>query len=185
MTKKFMIFIIVMGLLIPSLSAGKNGIAVDDGRNEVWKQSSGSVIGNNGRLLRSLRDSGLLNNIRDVRLDGVTASVSGNLIRLYNLHVISDTTDFDDYLSVDLLIDAESLRLVPTTVEIASDLGVYYRDEYLFSKDVAQAIYMTTPTGNTLSSDMTHAITARYHSNRRRSVYHVFGSRHSSHKTVS
>jgi hypothetical protein len=161
MTKKLLVFIIVMGLLIPSLSTAENGIAVDDGKNSgVWKQPSGTILRNSEKLIRSLQTLDSLGNIWEIRLDGVTTTTSGNLISLHNLRATSDTTDFDDYISVDFLMDMESLRLLPITVDISPNLGVYYRDEALFSKDVPRDIFMTTSGGNTLEPDELYTITA-------------------------
>jgi len=98
-------------------------------------------------LVRSVGSSTSLNNIRDIRLDGVFVHTSDNKISLENLRILSDTTDLNDYISLDYLIDAKSFQLVPTNLEIKQDIGVYYQPVCLFSKDVKETVDFISPNG--------------------------------------
>ncbi len=109
-------------------------------------------------LTTQLEANLFLSNIQELRLDGVTSTVTGGIVTLYNLRAISDTTTLNDYLEVDFLFDAESLRLIPVKLEKTENLGIYYRDDYLFSKDVSANIFLETPSGDTLSPDQFHRL---------------------------
>jgi hypothetical protein len=161
---RFIAFLVVMGLLIPLqlLPAKGSHLTADTIRGfGVQEQRPETTTPRNpGEMAKLLEDSGFLRNIREVRLDGVTTTVQGDLITLHNLRVLSDTTDFDDYLSINFVLDLETLRLIPVKLEITPDLGLYYRDEQLFSKDVLSDIFLRTSDGRTLAPDRLHTITA-------------------------
>jgi len=111
-----------------------------------------------GTLAEQLEESNLLTNIQELRLDGVTSKVSGGIVTLYNIRAISDTTTLNDYLEIDFLFDSESFRLIPIKLEKNEDLGVYFRDDYLFSKDVPADIFLKTPDGSTLPPNQLHSL---------------------------
>jgi len=113
-----------------------------------------------GTLAAQLEESNLLENVQELILDGVTSKVSGGIVTLYNVRAISDTTTLNDYLEVDFLFDTESLRLIPIKMEKNENLGIYFRDDSLFSKDVPADIFLKTPDGSTLSPDQLHRLTA-------------------------
>jgi hypothetical protein len=134
----------------------------NDGQDSgFWKQLPGAIpFGDEDRLASSLQNSGFLTNVRDIRFDGVTVTVSGNLITMHNLRALSDTTRLEDYLAVDFLMNLDPLNLIPVSLEIAPNLGIFYRPEGFFSKDVPANIFMRTNTGNTLGPDQIYTITA-------------------------
>ncbi|MCP3684125.1 MAG: hypothetical protein GY861_15700 [bacterium] len=102
-----------------------------------------------------------LRNIRDIRFDGVMSLVSGNTLTVKNLRILSDTTDLDDYISIDFLLDADSLQLIPGNLEIVKDLGIYQPTvkQNLFSKDVTENISMVPSNGDFMRSDIMHTLT--------------------------
>lgn len=124
-----------------------------------WKQLSNQAPERRA-LLRSIQGSGLFTNITQISLDGINTSFSGNLMTLHNVRIASSTTSLNDYISIDFLLDAASLRLVPVSTEIVPNLGIYYREEKFFSKDVPADIFLVTPDGNRLAPDQLHNITA-------------------------
>jgi hypothetical protein len=131
---------------------------VDDGNNQTfWRQiPSVSRLGPTNRSNDFVR----IENASEVVLDGATATMSGNLVTLHNVKILSDTTDFDDYISIDYLFDVDSQGLIPAHLEIKENLGVFHKDEDLFSKDVGTDLVMTSPSGGTLTSDRLYSITA-------------------------
>jgi hypothetical protein len=141
------------------LFAGEGGVKLSNGQYHSLRQQTPFFSEKNGGLVQQLEAAGLVSGIRDIRFDGVVSSVSGNLISLRNLRILSDTTSLDDYISIDFLLDADSLRLIPGNFEVIEDLGIYYQKEYFFSKDVNEALSMTIPGGGTLASDTLHTLT--------------------------
>jgi len=113
-----------------------------------------------GTLLRSIQGAGLFENITQISLEGINTSFSGNLMTLHNVRIDSATTSLNDYISIDFLLDVASLRLVPVSTEVIPDLGIYYREENFFSKDVSADIVITTSDESTLAVDQVHNITA-------------------------
>lgn len=111
-------------------------------------------------VANALGGSGLLENIQEVHLDGAYVFVSGNRICLDNIRVVSDSTDFDDYLMMDFLWDLESLRLIPTKLEVIENLGTYCVEHDLFAKNVTTSLRMTSPQGGILRADTMYTITA-------------------------
>jgi len=92
-----------------------------------------------------------LTNIKKINIDGIVTHSSNNIITLDNLRILSDTTDFNDFISVDLMIDASTFKLIPTNIEIINDIGIYYQPCHLFSKDIQNDIEFITPDGNHFS----------------------------------
>jgi len=88
-----------------------------------------------------------LKNIRVVNLDGLFFQTSENIISLRNLRILSDSTTLEDYLSIDLLMNAKTLQLLPVNLEIIDDIGIYYYEDSLFSKDILNDIDFITPDG--------------------------------------
>lgn len=154
---------VLMFCSAPAVFANDAGGDAGNSDQDLWMPPNTNT---NKRMLHTfqvksaLEESGLLTNVTDVRLDGVTTSTTGNVVTVHNLRAVSDTTDFNDYLSVDLLFDIENLRFVVTDIDITENLGVYYRAEGLFAKDVPTEITMTTPSGRTLDADTSYNITA-------------------------
>lgn len=160
---RFTAFLVIIGLfsLLQLLSiSGISAATFTEEFSNPKQRSQVTVPRNPDDIAKALEISGLLKNIRAVQLDGVTTTVVGNLITLHNLRVLSDKTSFEDYLSVDFILDLQTLHLVPINLEITPDLGLYYRDEQLFSKDVLSDIFLMTSDGRTLAPDRLHKITA-------------------------
>lgn len=112
-----------------------------------------------GTLTTQLEENNLLTNIQDLRLDGVTTKVSGGIVTLYNVRALSDTTTLSDYLEIDFLFDAESLRLIPTKLEKTGNLGIFFREQFLFSKDVSTGLNLKKPDDTTLPPNKRHRLT--------------------------
>lgn len=114
-----------------------------------------------GALLTSiLKGTEFFNNIQQVLLDGVSMTMNGNTVVLNNLRIASDSTTLDDFLRLSFALDAASLRLIPTKVEVVINLGLYDPIEYIFIKDVTTAIELTKPDGTKLAANRLHALTA-------------------------
>ena len=93
-----------------------------------------------------------LKNINEVKLDAIFFRASGNAIEFNNLRILSDSTSLNDYLSVNLMINAETFQLIPTSVEVVEDIGIYYHQENLFVRDVQNDIDFITPNGEHFGS---------------------------------
>lgn len=141
------------------LFAGVGGVKFSNGQYHSLHQQTPFFSEKNGGLVQQLEAAGLVSGIRDIRFDGVVSSVSGNLISLRNLRILSDTTNLDDYISIDFLLDADSLRLIPGNFKVIEDLGIYYQKEDFFSKDVNETLQMSVPGGGTLASNTMHTLT--------------------------
>jgi hypothetical protein len=85
--------------------------------------------------------------------------MDGNNVVMSNLRIASDTTTLNDLLRVTLSLSASDLRLIPTKVEVIANVGLYNEQNLLFSKDVATAPTLTTPSGTVLGADQSHTLT--------------------------
>ena len=164
--KKFVFCNVIFALFLflnsveTQAGSNKSRASADAGNNMAYERQFFSIQKNSSAIKQRIKDSVLLNNINKIILEGGTATVSASGISLNNIRIESDTTNLDDYISINFLMDLESLQLIPQEIEIVNNLGIYYEDEDLFSKDIAEDIYMTTPTGTTLSSDTLYNVTA-------------------------
>jgi len=122
-------------------------------------ESSG--VSANGTSSSSL--PGVLSQFEDIQkvlLDGVVSSSSNNVITLENIRILSSTTNLNDYIAEDFLLDAQSMQLLPYSTYISKNLKVYNIPKCLFSKDVPSIIYLRKPDGTQLASDVAASITA-------------------------
>jgi len=109
-------------------------------------------------LISQFEELDILKNIEDMSLDGLSATFSGNTLKLHNIRILSDSTTFKDYLTVEFLINAMNLKLIPTNLTMTQNLGMYYRSKAFFSKDANKKIVLTTPYNQILESDKLHEI---------------------------
>jgi hypothetical protein len=118
------------------------------------------VTANSAMLASVLEQTGGFTNIQQIRLDGVAMTMSGNDMVLSNLRIASDSTTLDDFLRISFSLDASRLQLIPTEVEVVTNLGLYDPQERIFTKDVTTELELVKPDGTKLAADTLHTFTA-------------------------
>jgi len=98
--------------------------------------------------------------ITQVNLNGalVSAEANGN-VQVMGARIVSDTTDLGDYVVLDYSVSTPDLQLRPVSAKVYPDIGVVYRQESLFMKDVSPNFTLTR-NGQTFNSGTTYNITA-------------------------
>ena len=109
------------------------------------------------KLLRSLKKISILRNIESVEFSGIYTNFYRGKLLLNNLRIKSDTTSLDDYISLTFIFDLETLNFIFSDILIYDNVGVYYKDECLFSKNVNNPIVLEK-SNTTFSSDILHSI---------------------------
>ncbi|PDW02905.1 Ig domain-containing protein [Candidatus Viridilinea mediisalina] len=117
------------------------------------------VSSSDAMLASMLAQTGVFTDIQAINLDGVAAVMDGNNIVFSNLRIDSQTTSLDDFLRISFVFNSSNLQLMPTKVEVVSDLGLYLPEEQLFLKDVTTELDLLDPEGESLAPQTTHRMT--------------------------
>ena len=105
--------------------------------------------------------SSIPSGITQVSLNGALVSADDEgIVRVRGARVLSDSTDFDDYVVLQYRLQIPGLDLQPVSATVRPDIGVVFRLESIFMKDVPAefTFHRGGPTGN---SSTTYTITAK------------------------
>ena len=98
--------------------------------------------------------------ITQVNLNGALVSAdAGGIVRVRGARILSDSTDLDDYVVLEYQLQIPGLNLQPVSAAVYPHIGVVYRPEAIFVKNVA-AEFVLTRNAQTFQSSTTYTITA-------------------------
>lgn len=137
-------------------SQGDGGSALASNNDASF---ASGVSSDNTMLASMLAQTDVFTNIQAINLDGVAAVMEGNNIVFSNLRIDSQTTSLDDFLRISFVFNSTNMQMVPTIVEVVSDLGLYLPEETLFLKDVTTELDLLDPDGESLEPQRTHRMT--------------------------
>ena len=100
----------------------------------------------------------VLNNVKSIKLDGMTQNVSENYIIKRNIRIESDFTNFNDYVSIEYFLNLNTLQFIPLNYNVIKDVGIFSDKYSMFAKNVNSSMYIVTPNGETLEPDNQHSI---------------------------
>lgn len=104
--------------------------------------------------------SSIPSGITQVNLNGALVSAdAGGIVRVRGARILSDSTDLDDYVVLQYRLQIPGLDLQPLSATVYPDIGVVYRPEAIFVKNVAAEFTLTRNT-QTFQSSTTYTITA-------------------------
>jgi len=110
------------------------------------------------KTISSLEELGTINSMI---LDGAYSYTSANVTTLANIRIDSDTTRLNDYVSIDMILDGLSLRMLPIKTNVIKNLGVYNHEYDFFSKNITTSPTLLTPNNSVLQADKIYSLSAK------------------------